>query len=424
MTLNRIPAAPRAARRHLVRPGSAPVDSAALAARATLSAQFRADAAGKTAQTGKIVAALAVRATSSTYFRADAASKSKNSEKLSKRKNRWKRINLHVFSEKYLLLKKRLLEIYPKKSNLPDMKENYHLCFTSHSEVMFRDGEDHGMFLNLLALRSYADGTEYLADAEMSTHVHLDAFTDCPMKNASLLRMSYTKYFNHRWGRRGRMGEKYTYIQKVSGFNHRMVLDNYILRNGLHHCAAATPWGYEFCSVRELFPRDLGFAEEPFADMSRNEIAGFLPRYAKFPDEFRMNRHGFFERRSFMEFRRVEQLYATPRNFLYQMNRLTDESWVREQAKDNTGKPLTLNDIERADEKSVATMLSNEYGRNFRPDKLQDMDVCRLIDKDMLPSFGATSVYQLTPSQKQRIARTLKYDFRLPESQICRCLVY
>lgn len=311
-----------------------------------------------------------------------------------------------------------------KPLNLQGMKENYHLCFTSHSEVMFRDREDHGMFLNLLALRSYADGTEYLADAEMSTHVHLDAFTDCPMSNASLLRMSYTKYFNYRWGRKGRMGQKYTYLLKVTGFNHRMVLDNYILRNGLHHCAAPTPWGYEFCSVRDVFARDIGFAQEPFVDMSRSEIAGFLPQHAEFPDEFRMNRFGFFERRSFMELRRVEQLYATPRNFLYQMNRLTDDSWTLEQAKDNTGKPLSLNDIERVDGKSIANMLSNEHGRNYRHDKLQDMDVCRLIDKDLLPSFGVTSVYRLTDSQKRRIARSLRYDYHLPESQICRCLVY
>lgn len=125
-----------------------------------------------------------------------------------------------------------------------------------------------------------------------------------------------------------------------------------------------------------------------------------------------------------MELRRVEQLYATPRNFLYQMNRLTDDSWALEQAKDNTGKPLSLNDIERVDGKSIANMLSNEHGRNYRHDKLQDMDVCRLIDKDLLPSFGVTSVYRLTDSQKRRIARSLRYDYHLPESQICRCLVY
>ena len=68
-------------------------------------------------------------------------------------------------------------------------------------------------------------------------------------------------------------------------------------------------------------------------------------------------------------------------------------------------------------------MLKNETGRNFSRSRLQDLDVCRLIDKDFLPRYGASSIYQLTESQKKRIARTLYYDYRLPDHQIRRCLV-
>ena len=124
-----------------------------------------------------------------------------------------------------------------------------------------------------------------------------------------------------------------------------------------------------------------------------------------------------------MEIRRAEQFYVTPRNYLYQMNRLTDDSWSADQMKDATGKPITLSDIEPADDRSIAQMLNNENGRNFSKTRLQDLDVCRLIDKDLLPSYGVSSVYQLTTTQKQRIARTLYYDFHLPEHQIRRCLV-
>jgi hypothetical protein len=104
------------------------------------------------------------------------------------------------------------------------------------------------------------------------------------------------------------------------------------------------------------------------------------------------------------------------------MNRLTDESWAREQDMDNTGAPITLSLIEQADEKTVAQMLRNEYGR-FNKERLQDMDVCRLIDKDLLPGYGVQSVYQLTSFQKQRIARQLFYDYHVSEAQIARCLV-
>ena len=153
-------------------------------------------------------------------------------------------------------------------------------------------------------------------------------------------------------------------------------------------------------------------------------MAGFLPRFADFPDSYQMDERGVFLRRSFMEIRRVEQYYASPRNFLYQMNRLTDETWVEEQKKDGTGKPITLADVEPGlDEKTIAQLLNNEHGRNFSRTRLQDQDVCRLIDRELLPGYGVPSVYFLSASQKNRIAATLQNEFHLPEKQIRRCLV-
>lgn len=306
---------------------------------------------------------------------------------------------------------------------LAHMKESYHICFTSHEEVMFRDEEDHGMFVNLMALRGYSQETEIVVDAEMSTHVHMGIFSREPQRYAAALRMSYTKYFNYKYDRKGRMGEKYTFQLKIEGHVHQMVFQSYILRNGLHHGASATALGYPYCSVRDLFMEDIGLVSERPVNMSRVDMLSRLPRHAEFPDEYQMNEHGVFTRRSFMEIRRAEQYYGSPRNYLYQMNRLTDESWSREQLSDGTGAPLTINDIERADEKSIAQMLKNESGRCYSRTRMQDLDVCRLIDKDLLPSYGVTSVYLLTESQKRQIARLLNNEYHLPEHQIRRCLV-
>ncbi|MBQ6952723.1 MAG: hypothetical protein IJP81_02300 [Bacteroidales bacterium] len=288
---------------------------------------------------------------------------------------------------------------------------------------MFRDEEDHGMFVNLMALRAFAEETEVIVDAEMSTHVHQNIFSAYPMRYASRLRMSYTRYFNRKYGRKGRFGEKYTFLLKVVGAAHQMVLENYVLRQGLHHAASATAFGYPYCAVRELFAQDIGLKADVPIPMSRIDIASYLPRYSEFPDTYRMTDKGVFARSSFMEIRRAEQYYASPRNYLYQMNRLTDESWSQEQMKDNSGKPISLSDIEHADERSVAQMLKNESGRNFNHTRLQDLDVCRLIDQDLLHSYGVSSVYQLTGTQKQQLSRLLFHDYHLPEHQICRCLV-
>lgn len=304
------------------------------------------------------------------------------------------------------------------------MKESYSICFTSHEEVMFRDEADHGMFINIMAIEGYRTESEILSDAEMSNHVHINAFTRQPMIFASRTRMAYTKYFNGKYGRKGRMGEKGTYVLKVEGFNHQLVLLNYIFRNGLHHCAAATAFGYPFSSIQEMFAVDLGRTLQPAVYTSRADIATFLPRFADFPDSYEMDGNGVFLRRCFVETRRVEQYYATPRNFLYQMNRLTDESWIEEQKRDGTGAPITLADVEPGlDKKGIAELLNNEYGRNFNRTRMQDLDVCRLIDRDFLPGFDVSSVYYLTDSQKKRIARTLQCEYHLPEKQIQRCLV-
>lgn len=300
------------------------------------------------------------------------------------------------------------------------MKEMYHICFTSHDEVMFRDEEDHGMFVNLMALRGYSSGTAIVVDAEMSTHVHQGVFSDCPLEFARRERMSYTKYFNYKHGRKGRFGQKYTYLQTVKGFMHQLTLQNYILRNGLHHGAVTAAFAYPYCTIRDLFAEELGFGKSTGAGYSREVMSSFLPRHADFPDEYQMDRSGVFLRSSFMEIRLAEQYYVTPRNYLYQMNRLTDESWSRDQRRDNTGEPLTLEAVEQADERSVAQMLKNETGKTRQ--LMQDMEVCRLIDQDILQ--GAASVYQLSESRKRGIARQLYYEFHLPEHQIRRCLVY
>ena len=302
------------------------------------------------------------------------------------------------------------------------MRSTYHICFTSHDEVMFRDDADHGMFLNLMALRSFSHETAILADAEMSTHVHLGVFTDRPQAYAGDLRMSYTKYFNRKYGRSGRLGQKYTFQLRIDGMVHTMVMLNYILRNGLHHGAAATAFGYPYCSVRDLFAEDIGLQTEQAVPMSRADMLVYLPRHAEFPDHYQMNGQGIFVRSSFLEIRMAERYYVSPRNYLYQMNRLTDDSWAREQEQDNTGAALTLGDIEQVRGQDIGQLLKNESGRYYQRTRMQDLDVCRLIDKDILPPLGLSSVYQLSDARRDRIARQLAFEYHLPEYQIRRCL--
>lgn len=302
------------------------------------------------------------------------------------------------------------------------MKDFYHISFSSHDEVMFRSREDHAMFVNMLALHSFNDDTGIVADSEMSTHAHLEAITSHPLRFTAKLKMSYYRWFNHKYGRSGPLGEEGSFVLRLDGINHKMVATSYILRNGLHHGASSSAFGYEFCSIKEMFQTDIGFEVPRTAIIDHNDIARLLPRRSRFPDNWRMDESGMILRRDFMEIPIAESFYGTPRNFLFQMNRITDEKIVEEQLKDNTDDPITLLQIENASETSLTEFLRNESGRNFSKSKMQDLDVCSLIDNELIVPYGVSSVYRLSQSQKQQLARLLKYDFHISDKQISRCL--
>lgn len=66
---------------------------------------------------------------------------------------------------------------------------------------------------------------------------------------------------------------------------------------------------------------------------------------------------------------------------------------------------------------------NSKYRRGYGSRQYSDMQICEIIDNQMLGRFKAASVYQLDNSQKQSIALELKYDFGVKsDPQIARCL--
>lgn len=302
------------------------------------------------------------------------------------------------------------------------MRRIYHSIITSHEEAMFRKPRDIGLFINLLALHSYRDNVDILADAELSTHAHLGIFAENPVEFMWKLRISYNRLFNSLYGRHDRLGEKGAYIDPVSGKLHIQACFSYIGRNGLHHGLSGTAFGYSYCSAKSLFVNELGFITPSNTITSREEISSIIPRRYDFPDSFVMNENCVFERTSFMATQMAEAYYGSARNYLYQMNRLSGEEWLSEQKQDGSGAtPIGLAQMEPS--YSVESMLKNENGRHYRPDRPSDLDVCALVDDEFAPRFGASSVYQLTASQKQHIYKELRFERNLPDTQIRRCLV-
>lgn len=337
------------------------------------------------------------------------------------------------------------------------MKTVKHLCFTSHSEVMARDSNDVGTMVNLLALNSWKHKIQILADCEMSTHVHLIVVGDDVSAFVKDLRRQYTCHFAAKYGRRthDRFGEKGFFQLDVYGNAHIQAALSYVLRNPLHHGVTGTPFEYRFSSINDIFPAEMGKFDrvihakskdykleigrngnwkkrERFLPVTKNDriiesklkMKTFLPRRSEWPDEWKMSTDGVFLRSCFEELRLTEMQFVSPGSFQFNMFRKSDEKWLQEQSLDNNGlPPVDLSGIEPfADNQTIASYLANERASTFRITKLNDFDVCKLIDRDVVPACKCHSVYELDDTRRSEIASMLVRELSIPERQALRCL--
>ncbi len=302
------------------------------------------------------------------------------------------------------------------------MKKSYHICISSDDEVMFRDDEDYNRGFNTFALALHKTGSTGLVESNMSTHSHMLVQTSDPDRFVQAYRMPYAKYFNHKYGRRGRLGEKHCFILEIQGLYHHLAAISYILRNALHHGVAPIPYAYPHSSVNVIFQKEMG--KRPETDLIPPcSYYRHIGRNASFPDSYKMSRSGLFLRESVLDVAQVENMFVTPRTFDYYMGRKTSEDWIKEQNKDHiASKPVTLDLIEsNVQMTSFEDMLILESGRSdYR--KLSDIDLCREIDTIIKNDLHSTSVYTISFEEKMELAKRIRKQFHIGEAQLCRCL--
>lgn len=303
------------------------------------------------------------------------------------------------------------------------MKKTYHLCLSAGDEVMFRDLEDYHRGFNSFALALYKTDSTGLVESFMATHTHLLAQTHDPKGLMFNFRNPYSKYFNNKYGRIGKLGEDQHFTLEVVGHHHTIAAASYVLRNALHHGIAPLPYAYPHCSANAIFRKEMGkFLQEPM--LPTRSYSRFLGRYAEYPDSYEMTKSGVFTRESVLDIAQVEALYGTPRAYNFYMSRKSSEEWEAEQKKDGNGlPPVNLLSIEHGVRMhETDRMAIFESGKaDYR--KISDMDLCTELDQVARTRHGRQSVYQLSLKEKQDIAEQLYRVRHLSESQIRRCLV-
>ena len=287
---------------------------------------------------------------------------------------------------------------------------------------MFRSREDFIRGINCLCLAAHYTEAVLLAYVFMSNHVHIIVRTDDPEKFMMKFRYAYNKYFNAKYHRRGRIGENKFFKIELVGLYHLLTAIAYVLRNPVHHGICATPFGYEFSSIRGIFRTEFGW-QTAEGILPRKSAYKFIPSRSVLPENYQMNSQGMILPETVIDAQDIEHQFSTARSFLYYMNRLSGEEWVREQQQDQTGLPaITLESIEEGVIfHDMNTMLRNEHGRaNYAA--ITDIMLCHEIDNIILPGYGTSSIYKLSIEQRENMVGLLRRRYGVSVTQAKRCL--
>lgn len=285
----------------------------------------------------------------------------------------------------------------------------YHVCLSSHDEVMFRSADDLNMGFNCLATAAMYTESRLFAEGFMTTHYHYLLQTTSVREVMQRTRYAYTRYFNAKYGRKGGIGEKKPFCLEIQGLHHTIAALNYVIRQGLHHGLAATPFGYPYCSANAYFRSDLGKACPPL--MRECNRYKYLPANVKVPATIRMSADGALLREDVLDVAWVEQNYISPRSFLFQMSKVTDEKDIQKQKDENSLPPVTMEAIETGvPDFSLKEAKDFEYGKVNRSN-MTDLELCALIDGQLIPKLfkekPGTSLYLIPEARRAELCEAL-----------------
>ena len=302
------------------------------------------------------------------------------------------------------------------------MIKSYHICLSAGDEIMFRSQEDYDRGFNYFALALAHTDSIGLVESFMSNHIHLMVQTSSHRELMNIMRMSYSKYFNSKYNRCGRLGDVKHFYTEITGLHHHLAAMSYVLRNGVHHGIVSIPYAYQNSSVNAIFMKEMGKVNRD-ATIPHNRFYKYVGRRLSVPSHYKMSERGVFLRESVLDITQVENMFGSPRAFNYYMSRRNHEEWEKEQENDKNGiKAVCLSDIEGHSKlHSVDTMREIELRRFVTG--TSDIELCKEVDELTQNRYGRKSIYLLSSSEKRAIAEFLYKQRHIPESQIKRCLV-
>ena len=280
---------------------------------------------------------------------------------------------------------------------------------------MFRSEADLNMGFNCLAVAVLETESRLMGEGLMTTHYHCLLQTDRYREMMHRTRYAYARYFNTKYCRRGRLGKKEYFMLEIKGLHHTVAALNYVLRQGIHHGLAKTPFDYPHGSANSIFRNELGKSQCPSLMPAKNRHR-YLPANVRVPEKYRMSDKGILLREDIVDTAYVEEIYISPRNFLFQMNKIAGEEENSQQRIENDSPPITLELIENGvSDFSIQKAKVFEQGR-VDYGRMTDLELCAIIDNNLLPRYfnglQERSVYLLPESKRAEMGQMLWNEFR------------
>ena len=302
----------------------------------------------------------------------------------------------------------------------------YHICFTSHNEVLCRSYKDYCMMFNCIAQAVFKTGSSLLAHAIMSTHVHMIAVCADPSNLVMRIRTSYTQMFNHRYKRKGALGDKAFFCSKLEGRRHIAAAISYVIRNPYHHEVCANLYSYPFSSVNQYFKNKIQSFSPVTEAVFRRKKSDIIRIKNHLPDDVDVLRStGMISYDDVVDSVLVEGYFGSYRAFLFGLNRNDYERWMREQEEDDDGlPPVTLGTVEAflPDREVQLILKQNQHWVNEK--RVSDIELCDIIDHQCVPRYGKVSYVQLSHSEVDDVRQSLADALRVSQGQLERCLPY
>ena len=280
---------------------------------------------------------------------------------------------------------------------------NQHLCFTSHKEVLCRDYSDYATLFNCIAQGIINTNSKLLSYSIMSNHVHLGAITDKSSGLIQRIRSSYTQMFNHKYGRKGQLGDQ-SYFQ--------------LNLEGRLHIAACLSANLYFKKSTSILP-----CTELTQDAARR--ARLVRENNVIPKSLSFDQFGQISPADIVETDIVEGYFGSYRAFDFNLHRVNYDKWKEEQLSENPDVPhIDLQTVEPLmSPDQIAAVLKKSPGW-VSDVPVSDLELCRIIDNELIRQFHVSSYAHLTRGQKLEICDILRDDlhYLLPDKQIARCL--